>query len=165
MRFKNLTITLTLTCFFIVALAGLVLLPITNVICESDFYGGSWTYSNDNTQASYNAKHYGEHWSLSSTIDARGVSVSVSVSPFDIWDWTEPDRLKGTATVTARREDSSIWDLYYHPSWGADDCSFQLIGFCLGHRIQRVIPGSGIYTRMNEVQMLLRVILSSLTFK
>ena len=38
MRFKNLTITLTLTCLSVVALAGLVLLPITNGIC--DWTGG-----------------------------------------------------------------------------------------------------------------------------
>lgn len=120
MRFKNLTINVTLGCLSIVALAGLVLFPITNGICEgeSEFYESSWTFSNGNTQASYSAKHYGEHWSLSASVDARGVDASVSVSPFELTDWAESGRLVGTATVTAFRDNYSVWDTYYHSSWG-----------------------------------------------
>ena len=143
MRFKDLTIHVTLGSLSVIALVALALLPITSGICEGEFYEGSWTRSNNNTQASYNAKHYGKHWSISAAIDARGVNASVSVSPFDIWDWTVAERLEGTATITAYRGDCTVWDTYTHSSWGAYDCDSQLLGFCLGHLIQRIISGSG----------------------
>ena len=140
MRFSNLTITLTLACLSIIAIAVLALLPITDGICESEFYGSDWTYSNDNTQASYSARHYGSHWSLSGSVDARGVSASVGVSPFELSDWTDADRLEGTATVTAIRGDASVWSTYYHNDYHT--CNNWFFG-CGGHSIIRIIEESG----------------------
>ncbi len=146
MRFHNLTITMTLACLSIVAIAALALLPITNGVCESGFYASDWTYSNDNTQASYSARHYGSHWSLSGSVDARGVDASVSVSPFELPDWTEADRLEGTATVTAIRGDSSVRSTYYHDDYHTCDNWFLA---CWGHDIIKIIEGSG-ETNTNE---------------
>ena len=123
-----------------VAIVALALLPITEGICESEFHTSDWTYSNDNTQASYSAKHYGSHWSLSGSVDARGVDASASVSAFELSDWTEADRLEGTATVTAIRGDASRRSTYFHNDYyNCDAWVFR----CWGHDIIKTIEGSG----------------------
>ncbi len=109
MRFKNLTITLTLMCLSIIALAGLVLLPITNVICEVDEYG--WTESNGGIAANYYAKKdvSNESWYLVANVDAKGVSASGSVGILTKDYYTESqDTIMGTAELTAKRG-AYIW--------------------------------------------------------
>ncbi len=139
MRFKNLTITTTLGVLSIVAVAGLALLPITNGVCNGEFYENDWKYSNDNTQASYNAKHYGSYWALYASVDARVVNASVSVSPFELSDWQEADRLEGTATVTAHR-DPYVKHLIYHCN--QYHCSSWHFGMCWGHYAVMIVNGS-----------------------
>ena len=79
MRLKNLTITLTLTCLSIVAITGLVLLPISKGICE--LYESDW-YSYD---GGYSANYYAqenvdnESWYLLGDVQAKGVKASGSV--------------------------------------------------------------------------------------
>ena len=62
MRFKNLTIILTLTCLSIVALAGLTFMPITEGICE---------WSGDESNKSYYTNNI---------VDGKGWEMSVSLS-------------------------------------------------------------------------------------
>ena len=79
MRFKNLTITITLGCLSIVALVGLFMMPITNVICDVQNFG--WT-EDDGAQAAeyYNMKDIAnESWFLIAGVNAKGVSASGSV--------------------------------------------------------------------------------------
>ena len=74
MRFQNLTITLTLTCLSIVAIAALALLPITDAI-------GNW--SGTDCSKSYSRSDLNVHecsWWLSASLSASG-GASASVSP------------------------------------------------------------------------------------
>ena len=83
MRFKNLTITLTLTCLSIVAITGLVLLPITNGICEWTGDEHNKTYTNSSVDIEQEAKpnDYG-NWSKDTQM-GRGwfINCSLVVSP------------------------------------------------------------------------------------
>lgn len=144
MNIRKLVIISTLTALSVVALAGLVLLPITNGICdgESEFYESDWTYSDKNRAASYSAKHYGALWSLSASVDARVVNASVSVSPFELTDWAEDGTLLGTATVTASRGDYCVKDRYFHNDNNYYSCDRWFFG-CWGHSILRQVEGSG----------------------
>jgi hypothetical protein len=79
MRFKNLTITLTLTCLSIVALAGLIILPITNGVCEwsggesnKNYYANSL---NEDKKESSNDADWSED-----TRKGRGWHLSASLS-------------------------------------------------------------------------------------
>ena len=99
MRFSNLTITLTLTCLSIVAIAGLALFPITEGIC-------SWTLHSGGYSANYYASENqtNDSWYLTGDVNAKGVSASGSVSILN------PDRYQasqgpwyGTAEASAER--------------------------------------------------------------
>ena len=108
MRFKNLTITLTLTCLSVVALAGLVLLPITNGICE-------WT--GDESNQSYYTNSIvenpgsedtlrGRGWHLSASLNSSdsGASASVTPSIYGEKAFTTDTTYSGRAMVEAYRE-------------------------------------------------------------
>ncbi len=114
MRYKNLTITITLGCLSLVALAGLVMLPISDGVCELTVKG--WKYSNENTAASYGAYQDDENWKLTSYIDAKSINASVSVSAWPPEAWTETDTKKGTGHVMVHRRGynfrHSYWDDY-----------------------------------------------------
>ena len=99
MRFKNLTITLTLTCLSVVALAGLVLLPITNGIC--DWTGGK--SSKSYTEEALDAEEQG--WKLSASLSAISNSASGSVSPsiHTVGVFTSEKTYSGTANLRAYR--------------------------------------------------------------
>ena len=102
MRFKNLTITLTLTCLSVVALAGLVLLPITNGIC--DWTGGK--SSKSYTEEALDAEEQG--WKLSASLSAISNSASGSVSPsiHTVGVFTSEKTYSGSANLRAYRNSS-----------------------------------------------------------
>lgn len=98
MRFQNLPITLTLTCLSIVAIAALVLLPITNGIC-------SWT-GDDSSKSYYtNSVDNGKGWHLSASLSASrsGASSSVSPSIYAYRLFTSSQQYTGSASVEAWR--------------------------------------------------------------
>ncbi|RKU17076.1 hypothetical protein C6501_05030 [Candidatus Poribacteria bacterium] len=105
MRFKNLTIILTLTCLSIAAFVGLALLPITGN-CALINHG--WTYSNNNTAANFSAIEttQGASWQLYAFVDAKGVSASVSPDDYNLSHFTQSTvpPFTGTGWVTAFRD-------------------------------------------------------------
>lgn len=96
MRFQNLTIKVTLVCLSIVALTGLLLLPIEDVISCSDG-DRSWYTADDNRSASFSAHHkYPDNlnnlgWSVSGSVNVSVAYASASASPSIV----DPDRLLG----------------------------------------------------------------------
>ena len=105
MRFKNLTITITLGVLTIVALAGLGLLPITKVMCDVVDLG--WTEYGGGTGANYYAKKdiANESWYLIADVNAKGVSASGGVDLLVKDRYTDSqDTLFGTANLTAKRK-------------------------------------------------------------
>lgn len=118
MRFKNLTITLTLTCLSIVALAGLVLLPITNGICASwtsDSFGGK------SLSDSYNMDQTHRGWSLYASVSAGANTASASASPSITGpeDFTETYAWIGYANTYAQVNACTVyrlkrWSKRYH---------------------------------------------------
>ncbi len=131
MRYKNLTITLTLGCLSIVALAGLVMLPISDGVCELTVKG--WKYSDDNTSASYGAYQDDENWELTSYIDAKSINASVSVSAWPPEAWTKTERKDGKGHVMVHRRGYNFQHKYF--SVASTDCSsWQLFGGCRGHQ-------------------------------
>lgn len=102
MRFKNLTIILTLTCLSIVALVGLTILPITGN-CAIIKHG--WTYYNNNTAANctFLETAKGASWQIYASVDAKGVSASISPSDYNLSHFTENDLFTGIGLVTAFR--------------------------------------------------------------
>ena len=100
MRYKNLTITITLGCLSLVALAGLVMLPITDVIsCSGN--NVEWNPpSNDNTFANFYAYHkysdqndmgWGVYAEVEVSINENGYGVSrANVTPSIV----DPDRMR-----------------------------------------------------------------------
>ena len=103
MRFKNLTITLTLTCLSVVALTGLVLLPITNGICE-------WTGSESSKSFYTNSfDSLGKGWHLYASLSASHTNASASVTPTVYGEraHTEAKTYSGTANVRVYRNSAS----------------------------------------------------------
>ena len=91
MRLKNLTITITLGCLSLVALAGLVMLPISDGVCEWSGNTQNKTYTNSSVDvdqgASSNSNDWskdtqmGRGWWISASLNATGYSAYASVSP------------------------------------------------------------------------------------
>ena len=81
MRFKNLTIILTLTCLSIVAFAGLVLLPITNGLCASWSNNDIGSRSKETLFDNYSMDATYRGWSLSASVSAGANTASASASP------------------------------------------------------------------------------------
>ncbi|MYB93853.1 hypothetical protein F4054_14190 [Candidatus Poribacteria bacterium] len=118
MRFQNLTITLTLACLSIVAIAGLVFLPITDGICE-------WT-GNDSSK-SYSKSDLDVHeqgWSLSASLSASGGGASASVSPsiHTVGVFTSEKTYSGSANVRAWRN-AGKRITYYNCADYCSECS------------------------------------------
>ncbi len=109
MRFKNLTITLTLMCLSIVALAGLVLLPITNGIC--DWTGGASSKSYSESQLDDDE----QGWNLSASLNASASYASGSVSPsiHTAGVFTSETTYSGYANLRAWRSSGQKWDIVY----------------------------------------------------
>lgn len=123
MRFKNLTITITLGMLTMVAVAGLVLMPISNGICEWTGNASNKSYSNSSVDIEQKAKpndannwskdtRMGRGWWIVASLNATGYSANASVSPsiYGVDPVTgKPeafDRKRtygGTANVCARR--------------------------------------------------------------
>lgn len=115
MRFKNLTITLTLTCLSIVALAGLALLPITG---NCALITHDWEYHNNNTSGNFRAieTSKGASWQVSASVDAKSVSAYVSPSDYNLSHFTEGDIFTGTGLVTAFRDNYTY--THFNPYFG-----------------------------------------------
>ena len=96
MRFKNLTITLTLSVLSMVAVTGLVLLPIADVISCSD-NDRQWNKAADNRSKSFSAFHkYPDPlnnlgWSVSAGVNVSVASAFASTYPSIV----DPDRIVG----------------------------------------------------------------------
>ncbi len=118
MRFKNFTITLVLTCLSFVALAGLVILPVTNGICEwSGDESNKYYYTNsvhidkqthDSPDAWSEDTKKGRGWHLSANLSASGWGSSAYVSPSiygvePLVAYPEETTYSGTANVRAWR--------------------------------------------------------------
>lgn len=132
MRFQNLTITLTLACLSIIAIAGLALLPITDGICE-------WT-GNDSSKSYYTNSFddEGKGWHLSASLSASGAGASASVSPsiYGLRAFTEATKFSGTANVRAWRD--SGWQMvrvYCRDSQTFYARHGQSTGICIGHNV------------------------------
>ncbi len=114
MRYKNLTITTTLMCLSIVAVAGLVMMPISNGVCR--LYQHGWTPYNNNTAANIMVTEdtKGASWQVYATVDAAGgvsstsgeklVYASIYTDPYNLRDFTEDKTFDGTGWVTAFRD-------------------------------------------------------------
>ena len=113
MRFKNLTITLTLTSLSIVALAGLVFLPIK---ANCALINKGWTYSNNNTAANFMAFEdtEGASWQIYASVDANAVSATISPSDYNPSHFTASGLFTGTGLVTAFR-DNWFYSHYHYP--------------------------------------------------
>lgn len=121
MRFHNLTITMTLACLSIVAIAALALLPITDGICE-------WT--GDDSYKSYSKTELDfeeQGWSLSASLSASGHSASGSVSPsiHTVGVFTSATTYSGSANVRAWRSAGHRYELVY--------CGYPC-DYCQGHQ-------------------------------
>ncbi len=116
MRFKNLTITITLGCLSIVALAGLVMLPISNGVCEwsgdersKNFYVNSVHLdkkANPNNPDCWSSDtKAGRGWHLSATLYASFNKAKGEVSPSiygeKAFDADSTLKFSGTANVRA----------------------------------------------------------------
>ncbi len=111
MRFKNLTIILTLACLSIVAFAGLVLLPITNVIC---YDGDDWTTYDDGYAANYYASQNEDNrsWYLMGDVQARGVKASGSVSILSKDRFSKNWKKMGNTSVSVFRDNYTWYHRY-----------------------------------------------------
>lgn len=119
MRFKNLTIILTLMCLSIVALVALTLLPISEGICDWNGNESNKSYYTnsvhrdkqahpDNPDAWSEDTRKGRGWHLSATLSASGWGSSANVSPSiygegDLLAFPEEETYSGTANVRAWR--------------------------------------------------------------
>lgn len=118
MRFQNLTITLTLSCLSIVAIAALALLPITDAI-------GNW--SGTDSSKSYSRSDLNVHecgWSLSASLSASGGGASASVSPsiHTVGVFTSEETYSGSANVRAWRN-AGRRITYYNCASYCSECS------------------------------------------
>ena len=118
MRFQNLTITLTLACLSIVAIASLVLLPITDGICEWMGSDSSKSYSKSDLDV------HEQGWSLSASLSASsgGASASVSPSIHTVGVFTSEETYSGSANVRAWR-DAGKRITYYNCADYCSECS------------------------------------------
>lgn len=120
MRFKNLTITITLGVLSMVAVAGLVMLPITGN-CELFKHG--WNYYNNNTAGNIMVTEdtKGASWQVYATLDAANESedlvyASISTDDYNLSHFTEDKIFTGTGLVTAFRDNRTY--LHYHGRTG-----------------------------------------------
>ena len=129
----NLTIILTLTCLSVVALGGLLLLPISDGIAQ--LWERDWEYNDDRTSASYYAHHdqTNRSWTLSSSIDAKVVNASVGVSAFDAGDFTTNTTLRGNGRVSVYKAGYNFRHDYW--DWNNDCNNHDGWGRCQGHEV------------------------------
>lgn len=118
MRFHNLTITMTLTCLSVVAIAALAFLSITDAI-------GDW--AGDNNYKSYSKSDLDVHecgWSLSASLSARsgGAAASVSPSIHTVGVFTSERTYSGSANVNAWRN-AGKRITYYNCANYCSECS------------------------------------------
>ncbi len=135
MRFRNLTITLTLTCLSIVAIVGLALLPITDGICGWEGDERSKTYYTN----SYDNE--GKGWHLYAYLSAsyNGASASVNTSIYGEKAFGKEKIYSGTASVNARRGGAPAPTIGYCPP-EMSGCHWRdANGNCGGHLIRSLI--------------------------
>lgn len=133
MRYKNLTITITLMCLSIVGLAGLVLLPISNGVCK--LYQHGWTYYNNNTAANIiiTEDTKGKSWQVFAYVDAKAVNARVYPDDHNLSHFKKDDTFEGFGYVTAARHNYTK----YHESGDWAWCWATLPGgVCGGHFVK-----------------------------
>ncbi len=121
MRYRKLVITMTLACLSIIALAGLIFIPITDGICAS-WSDGSWASSKiKSLDVNFKIDESGRGWSLSGYLHAGLGSATASVTPSidGLNDFTETHAWKGYVNAKARREKCTEyrlkwWSSKYH---------------------------------------------------
>ena len=121
MRFKNLTIILTLTCLSVVAFAGLVLLPISKGICASWIDTSIGSTNSKALYDNYKIDLTGRGWSLSGYLSAGPSSATASAAPSidGLNDFTETHAWIGYANAHAKLEKCKVyrlkwWSSKYH---------------------------------------------------
>lgn len=124
MRFKNLTITITLGCLSIVALAGLVMLPISGN-CELHQHG--WYYNTKNIAANITVTEdtKGDSWQVDAFVSAKEVSASITPDDHNLSLFTEDKIYSGTGYVSAVRlsynfRHSHLTPGYFRPDYPSD---------------------------------------------
>ncbi len=121
MRFKNLTITIALGCLSIVALAALVMLPITSGICEWTGDEQNKSYWNSSVDIEQEAKpndfhnwskdtQMGRGWSISASLNASGTGAYANVSPsiYGLIAFTNTETYGGSENVCASISEMTI---------------------------------------------------------
>ena len=130
MRFKSLTVTLTLTCLSIVAFVGLMLLPISDIICDD---GDDWNVYDNGYSANYYASQNEDNrsWYLQGDVQAKGVRASGSVSILNKDRYSANWKKMGNASVSVSRENYTL----YHPYEGGYECTNRIRNTCYGHEV------------------------------
>ncbi len=139
MRYKSLTITITLTCLSIVAVAGLVMMPITG---DCRLYQHGWNYYNNNTAANIMVTEdtKGASWQVFATVDAKAVSASIYTDDYNLGHFTEDDTFTGTGLVTAAKHNYTWYHDFYSGMIGIYlACKNKSGSTCLGHHVPKVI--------------------------
>ena len=149
MRFKNLTIILTLMSLSVVAFVGLTLLPITDGICEWTGDKSSKSYylnsvhkdkkpNPNNPDAWSEDTREGRGWHLSASLSAGHNEAKASVSPSIYGEraFTEDDRFSGTANVRVWQGSVSEVTTYCADSQTMYDRHNSYHAVCWGHRVR-----------------------------
>ena len=137
MRFKNLTINLTLTCLSIVAFTGLVLLPISDIICDD---GDDWNVYDNGYSANYYASQNEDNrsWYLQGDVQAKGVRASGSVSILNKDRYSANWKKMGNASVSVSRANYTWYHRYASGffvcnNWAHDPDGGKWYKTCQGH--------------------------------
>ncbi len=154
MRFKNLTITLTLTCLSIIAIAGLALLPITDGICDWEEDESSKTYYTNSFDSE------GKGWHLNANLSAtyNSAYASANTSIYGEKAFGAEKIYSGTANVNARRGGAPAPTVGYCPP-EKSGCHWQdAAGRCGGHLIRSRVDAdeNRIQIRVKSKQLSLR---------
>ena len=129
MRYRNLTITITLTCLSIIAIAGLLLLPMRGD-CIVIKHG--WTGYNNNTAANIIVTETtdGASWQIIGDVDAKAVNATVYTTPHNLPLFTDDAMFKGHGWVVANRQNYTK----YHTSTDWAFCWSMIdAALCPGH--------------------------------
>ncbi|MYB65972.1 hypothetical protein F4X73_14875 [Candidatus Poribacteria bacterium] len=133
MRFKNLTITITLGCLSLVALAGLVMLPISDGICWEDNNFGNSKYKSLTNSKEIDVT--GRGWNLSASLAATSHRASASATPSitGLNDFTETHAWIGHVNAYAQANACTVfrlkwWSNVYYKKVNIEAKSFESSG-------------------------------------
>ena len=146
MRFKNLTITLTLICLSIVAFIGLAMIPVTDGIC-GELNGGEWKGSDTSPYYYANYREAGKGWHFYAVAHASGNWATASVQPwiYGVRLFEISQKFQGDANVRVWRDAGQAVHTVYPDENCHYDCSNPVFyedqhlsqsWYCGGHQIQ-----------------------------